>query len=117
MRGRAGSPPIASPRSWPSPIPPPRSSRPLSSATKAIAALGCAPHSGWAAVIGVGEVDGQVRVLVRERVAMSPPADPQSKQPYHTVEGLPIGEAAPRLDAYAAAAARMAGTALEAIVE
>ena len=85
--------------------------------SKTIAALGCAAHSGWAAVIGVGEIDGHLRVLVRERIAMAHPSDPEAKQPYHAVERLPIGEAAERLIAYATTAELMARQAVQRIVD
>lgn len=72
------------------------------------AGLGCAAHSGWAVVVGVSLVGGRCRVVVRERIEMIDPADPGSKQPYHTVEGLPIEAAAGQLAKYSAVAERMA---------
>lgn len=84
---------------------------------KTIAALGCAPHSGWAAVIGVCEVDGHLRVLVRERIALADPNDPEAKQPYHAVERLPIAEAAARLTAFETTAELMARQAIQRIVD
>ena len=84
--------------------------------TKAIAALGFAPHSGWAAVVGVGEADGHLHVLVRERIEMVDPRAPEWKQPYHAAEGLPIVEAAERLAACAATAELMARQAIRRIV-
>ena len=85
--------------------------------TNATAALGCAAHSGWAAVVGIGEVDGRLRVLARERILMADPGDRAAKQPYHTVEALPIEEAAERLAAYAATAESMARQALQKILD
>jgi len=85
--------------------------------TRAIAALGFAPHSGWAAVLGMGLREGHLSVLVRERVEMSDPRDPGSKQPYHALEGLPIGKATKRLADYEATAATMAHQAIERLVE
>jgi hypothetical protein len=85
--------------------------------TKATAALGCAAHSGWAAVVGIGEVDGRLRVLARERILMADPGDQKAKQPYHTVEDLPIGEASERLAAYAATAETMARQAIQTILD
>ena|SRR5437762_4577467 len=79
------------------------------------AALGFAPHSGWAAVVGVGELDGRPRVLLRERIEMADPADAEAKQPYHAIEDLPLDEAAKRLAAYAATAESMAWAALRGI--
>ena len=64
------------------------------------AVLGLAPHSGWAAVVGIGEADGSLHVLVRDRIEMSDARQPGSKQPYHALEGLPIGEAERRLAAF-----------------
>jgi hypothetical protein len=80
-------------------------------------ALGFAPHSGWAAVVGIGEADGRPRVLVRERIEMADPADAESKQPYHAVEGLPVDEARKRLEGYAATAESMAYAAVHGIVD
>jgi hypothetical protein len=77
-----------------------------------LVALGCAPHSGWAAVVAVGEVHARLRVLVRERIEMADPREPGSRQPYHAVEGLPVAEAALRLAVYEAGASTMAEAAL-----
>jgi hypothetical protein len=44
---------------------------------------------------------------------MADPQDPGSRQPYHAVHGLPIGEAERRLAAHAAAAERMAHRSIE----
>ena len=55
--------------------------------------LGFAPHSGWAAAVGLGEVEASLRVLVRERIEMADAHDPESRQPYHAVEGLPVAAA------------------------
>jgi hypothetical protein len=81
-----------------------------------VVALGLAPHSGWAAVVGIGESDGRLRVLVRERIEMADAADAESKQPYHAVEDLPVDEAARRLAGYAATAESMAYAAVRRIV-
>jgi hypothetical protein len=80
-----------------------------------IAALGCAPHSGWAAVVGVSHVGGRLSVVVRERIVFVDPRDAPSKQPYHAVKGLPLDEAARRVASYSATAATMAGDAIEEI--
>ena len=48
---------------------------------------------------------------------MADPRDPGSKQPYHAVEGCPIGEAERRLAAYAAIAERMAHDAIRRVTE
>jgi hypothetical protein len=54
---------------------------------------------------------------VRDRIEMADPRDPGSKQPYHAVEGCPIGEAERRLAGYAASAGRMAHDAIRRITE
>jgi len=79
------------------------------------AALGLAPHSGWAALVALGEADGSLHVLVRDRIEMADARQAGSKQPYHAVEGLPIEEAERRLAAFEAEAGRMAHEALEGI--
>ena len=61
-------------------------------------ALGFAPHSGWAAVVGVALDGDRVRVVARDRVEMA--NAPESKQPYHALEGVPLSEAEPRLRAF-----------------
>ena len=86
-------------------------------ASGAIAALGLAPHSGWAAVIGLGGAGAHWRILIRERVEMADTRDPGSKQPYHAVRGLPIGEAERRLKSYEATAELMAHAAIQRIAD
>jgi hypothetical protein len=81
------------------------------------AALGVAPHSGWAAVVAVGEADDRPRVLVRERIQMADAADAEARQPYHAVEDLPVAVAAKRLAAWSAAAESMAHAAVRRIVD
>jgi len=82
-----------------------------------VAALGLAPHSGWAAVVGIGAADAHLRVLVRDRIEMADPGPHGPRQPYHAVEGLPIEEAERRLAAYEAEAGRRAHEALERIAK
>ena len=82
--------------------------------SKSRVALGFAPHSGWAVVIGLS-AEPHARVVIRERVEMADPRDAASKQPYHAVEGAPIDAAARRLLAYADTAERMAGDAIQGI--
>jgi len=91
------------------------SDRPRDAPRPATAALGLAPHSGWAAVVGIAETEGSIRVLVRDRIEMADARRPESKQPYHAVEGLPAGEAERRLAAFEADAGRMAHEGLERI--
>jgi len=81
--------------------------------THAVAAMGFAPHSGWAAVVALGRSPAGPRVLARSRVALIEAGFPESKQPYHAVESLHIEEAAQRLELYQAQAERMAHSALQ----
>ena len=80
-------------------------------------ALGVAPHSGWAAVVGIAEADGRPEVMVRERIEMADAHDGEAKQPYHAVEDVPVAEARKRLARYAAAAESRAHTAIRRIVD
>lgn len=75
-----------------------------------------APHSGWAAVVVLGGAASLPQVLARVRVEMADPADPESRQPYHAVEDLPVAEAARRLARWLAVAERMAYSFLHTLV-
>jgi hypothetical protein len=77
---------------------------------RSAAALGFAPHSGWSVLVALGldGSDARPRLLVRERVELSGPEDPASKQPYHAVESLPVEEAAGKLASFRADAERRA---------
>jgi hypothetical protein len=79
-------------------------------------ALGVAPHSGWAAVVGIAEAGGRPEVMVRERMEMAGADDAEAKQPYHAVEDLPVAEARKRLARYSAAAESRAHAAIRRIV-
>ncbi|HXV64830.1 MAG TPA: hypothetical protein VEK15_29300 [Vicinamibacteria bacterium] len=72
------------------------------------AALGFAPHSGWAAVVAVGGASGHPTVVYRGRLEMTDPSRRDSRQPYHAVESLPLVEAEGRLAELRASAMRMA---------
>ena len=74
--------------------------------------LGFAPHSGWAAVVVIGGTPRTPLVLARERLELSDASLPGAKQPYHAIEGLPLGEASARLATFRAAAATRATCAL-----
>jgi hypothetical protein len=60
------------------------------------AALGLRAHSGWAALVAVGGGPGSPHVLDRRRIEMAD--DPESKQPYHAAEELPLAKARALLD-------------------
>lgn len=79
---------------------------------RSLAALGFAPHSGWAAVIAVGGSAARPEILLRSRIELTERRDPASRQPYHAVEGLAVEQAARRLEAYAATAEALAHAAI-----
>lgn len=81
-----------------------------------VVCLGLAPHSGWAAAIGLAAGEAPPRVLARDRIEMTDPRDPASKQPYHAIEALPIHEAEARLRSFVASAGAMAHDGLQRIV-
>lgn len=78
------------------------------------AAIGFAPHSGWAVMIALGRSRAGLEVLDRSRVPMIDELDPDSKQPYHAVEFLCVEEAAGRLQGYMEVAKTMAHAAIRA---
>jgi len=82
-----------------------------------IAAIGCAPHSGWAAVVALGGERGEPRVLARLRLELVDPGAPESKQPYHSVENLGIEEAARRIEGYEVVAEADAYTGIRALAQ
>jgi hypothetical protein len=51
----------------------------------ATAALGFAPHSGWAVVVGVRAVGRLPRIVVRDRIPMAASGDLRAKHPNHAV--------------------------------
>jgi hypothetical protein len=57
------------------------------------ATVGFRTHSGWAAMVAVCLEKGAPRVLVRERVQLVETFTYHFRQPYHTAEKLPLGEA------------------------
>ena len=57
------------------------------------AAVGFRTHSGWAAMVAVSVEKGAPHVLARERVHLVETFTYRFRQPYHTAEKLPIGEA------------------------
>jgi hypothetical protein len=79
--------------------------------------IGLAPHSGWAAAIGLTAGEAPLRVLTRDRIELTDPRDPDSKQPYHAIESLPIEEAEARLRSFVASAETMAHDGLQRIVD
>jgi hypothetical protein len=82
-----------------------------------LAAIGFAPHSGWAAMIALGIDRSGPSVLARSRVQLIDDHDPDSKQPYHSVEFLCVEEATGRLTGYMDVAKAMAYAAIKSLAE
>jgi hypothetical protein len=78
------------------------------------AAIGFSAHSGWAAMVVIGATAAGPTLLDRSRVLLIDDHDPDAKQPYHAVEFLCVEEATGRLDAYMAAATRIAQNSIQA---
>ena len=57
------------------------------------ATVGFRTHSGWAAMVAVSVEKGAPHVLARERVELVETFTYRFRQPYHTAEKLPLGEA------------------------
>jgi len=85
--------------------------------SSAHAVLGIAPHSGWAAAVLIAGPPAAPRVVLRERLELADRELAGSRQPYHEIEGLPLAQAERRLAALLASAVRLAGGALERLIE
>jgi hypothetical protein len=83
----------------------------------AVAAMGVAAHSGWAAVVALGRTPNGPQVLARSRIDLIDDGFPESKQPYHAVEALALEEASQRLDRYRRQAEAKALLALQRLQE
>src|SRR5882724_11878541 len=57
------------------------------------AAIGFRVHSGWAAVVAVCVEKGAPIVLVKQRVHLVDTFTYEFRQPYHTAEKMPLGQA------------------------
>ena len=78
------------------------------------AAIGFAPHSGWAVMIAVAMARTGPGVVARARIPLIDDHDPDSKQPYHAVEFLCVEEAMGRLTGYMEVASTLAYDAIHA---
>lgn len=58
------------------------------------AAIGFRVHSGWAAMVAVSLVDGVPVVLHRRKLLLVRTFSYTFRQPYHTAEKMPLGDAA-----------------------
>jgi hypothetical protein len=76
------------------------------------AAVGFRAHSGWAALVAVAGDKRSPEVVDRRRVELTDARHPDSKQPYHEAEDLPLEQAAALIDRYSKIACDLAGRAL-----
>ena len=72
------------------------------------AAVGFRVHSGWAAVVAVSLEKAEPQVLVRRRAHLVETFTYAFRQPYHTAEKMPAGEAAGFIAKMRAEAGRLA---------
>jgi hypothetical protein len=80
-------------------------------------ALGFKAHSGWAALVALGERNGQIEVAERTRIELVEPGDvPWGKNPYHAAEGLGPEQARDMVKRAIEGARRMAARELGAAV-
>jgi hypothetical protein len=81
-------------------------------------ALGLKAHSGWAALVALGTLDGELHVADRRRLELAEEVDAQwAKQPYHAAEGLSSDQARKVVQRGVAAARKLAVRELQAAVE
>lgn len=81
------------------------------------AAVGFAPHSGWAALVALGGDARSPQVVLRERIEMADPALDGSVQPYHAAADLPIDQARALLERLGRSATALAAKAVRSAVE
>ncbi len=79
------------------------------------AALGFAPHSGWAACVALGGDAREPLLLARERVELAAAGDAEAKQPYHAAEELPFAEAKRAIARFLADATKRARAGVESV--
>jgi hypothetical protein len=81
-------------------------------------ALGLKAHSGWAALVVVGNSGDEFQVIDRRRIELVEERDsPWAKQPYHAAEGLDPGDARAVVRRGTAAAYRIAEREMRAAVK
>jgi hypothetical protein len=76
------------------------------------ASVGFRAHSGWAAMVAVSVEKGAPTVLARERIELVETFTYRFRQPYHTAEKLPLGEARKFVALVEVEAARLAHRAI-----
>jgi hypothetical protein len=81
-------------------------------------AAGFKSHSGWAALVVIGESDDGLVVIDRRRIELVDPADVGwAKQPYHAAENLPPAKASQLIERATASANRIALKEMRAFVK
>ncbi len=84
--------------------------------TSRAVALGLRSHSGWAALVAVAGTLRSPEILLRQRIELSDPKFPVSKQPYHAAEGEKLPKAEKIIARCAADALALAGKAFDEIL-
>jgi len=80
--------------------------------------FGLKAHCGWAALVVLGSLDGQMRVVDRRRIELVDPDDaPWAKQPYHAADGLDPAQARQVVERGIEASRRTAVRQLQAVLE
>ena len=79
-------------------------------------ALGLKAHSGWAALVVVGAIGGELRVVDRRRLELAREADAWARQPYHAAEHLKPGAAREMVRRGVASARQLAAREIQAAV-
>jgi hypothetical protein len=81
-------------------------------------AAGFKAHSGWAALVVLGESDDDLVVIDRRRIELIDPADiGWAKQPYHAAESLPADKARKLIERATTSANRVASKEMRAFVK
>ena len=81
------------------------------------AALGFRMHSGWGVLVTVAGDPEEAAVIDRRRIAITDPAKPGAKQPYHHAATLEFPAAERHLAACQAASERLALAAIKQVVQ
>src|SRR4029453_14594462 len=80
-------------------------------------ALGFKAHSGWAALVVLGQEGRDLVVTDRRRIELADPADGEwARQPYHAAEGEPSAKAKQIVERGIATARRMAAAEIQAAI-
>lgn len=80
-------------------------------------AAGFKAHSGWAALVVIGDSSDGLRVIERRRIELDPDDVEWAKQPYHAAADLPSAEARPLIERAISSAHRIAANELRKFVK